>query len=75
MDGHLRAYSAADGKIVWDFDAARDFETVNGVPGKGGAFDAGGAVAAGGMLYAVSGYATWGGLAGNVLLAFSIDGR
>jgi polyvinyl alcohol dehydrogenase (cytochrome) len=22
-DGHLRAYSAADGKVIWDFDTVR----------------------------------------------------
>jgi polyvinyl alcohol dehydrogenase (cytochrome) len=75
VDGHLRAYSTADGKIIWDFDAARAFPTVNGVTAKGGAFDAAGAVIAGGMVFAGSGYGQWGGLPGNVLLAFSVEGR
>jgi polyvinyl alcohol dehydrogenase (cytochrome) len=30
-DGHLRAYSSEDGKVLWDFDTMREFETVNGV--------------------------------------------
>ena len=30
---------------------------------------------AGGMLYVNSGYADWGGIPGNVLLAFSVDGK
>ncbi len=75
VDGHLRAYSTSDGKITWDFDAARAFPTVNGVAARGGAFDAAGAVIAGGMLFAGSGYGQWGGLPGNVLLAFSVDGK
>ena len=75
MDGHLRAYSTSDGKIIWDFDAARTFPTVNGVSAKGDAFDAAGAVIAGGMVFAGSGYGQWGGLPGNVLLAFSVEGR
>ncbi len=75
VDGHLRAYSTAAGKIIWDFDAARPFPTVNGVDAKGGAFDAAGAVIAGGMLFAGSGYGQWGGLPGNVLLAFSVNGQ
>jgi polyvinyl alcohol dehydrogenase (cytochrome) len=75
MDGHLRAYATTDGKILWDSDTAREFVTVHGVPGKGGALDAGGAVIAGGMVFAGSGYGQWGGLPGNVLLAFSLDGR
>ena len=29
VDGHLRAYSTADGKIMWDFDTVRTYETVN----------------------------------------------
>jgi polyvinyl alcohol dehydrogenase (cytochrome) len=27
--GHLRAYATKAGEIVWDFNAIRDFETVN----------------------------------------------
>jgi polyvinyl alcohol dehydrogenase (cytochrome) len=72
-DGHLRAYSSADGKIIWDYDTAHEFKTVNGVPGRGGAIDVAGPVVAGGMLFAVSGYTARGGMAGNVLLAFSIQ--
>ncbi|MBI3548616.1 MAG: PQQ-binding-like beta-propeller repeat protein [Elusimicrobia bacterium] len=75
MDGHLRAYSAADGAVLWDFDAVRPFETVNGIAAKGGSFDAGGVAVAGGMVFAESGYFLWGGMPGNVLLAFSVDGR
>ena len=36
MDGHLRAYSTRDGKVVWDVDTAREYDTVNGVQGQGG---------------------------------------
>src|SRR5581483_7223147 len=44
VDGHLRAYSSSDGKIIWDVDTARDYQTVNGVPGTGGAIDGPGPV-------------------------------
>ena len=57
LDGHLRAYSTDTGKIIWDFDTVRNFKTVNGVPGKGGAIDVGGPVVAAGMLFALSGSA------------------
>jgi len=70
VDGHLRAFAAADGKLLWDFDTAREFTTVNGVPGRGGSLDGAGPVVAGGMVYATSGYSRNGGMAGNVLLAF-----
>ncbi|MFN7996211.1 MAG: PQQ-binding-like beta-propeller repeat protein [Bryobacteraceae bacterium] len=75
LDGHLRAYSSADGKILWDVDTARDYETVNGVPGKGGSIDGPGPVIAGGTLYVNSGYGFFGGMPGNVLLAFTVDGK
>lgn len=70
MDGHLRAYSTRDGAIVWDYDTLRDFETVNGMQGKGGSLSATGPAIAGGMLYVNSGYGALGGMPGNVLLAF-----
>ena len=31
-DGHLRAYAAGTGKVLWDVDTAREFQTVNGAP-------------------------------------------
>ena len=35
MDGHLRAFSAVDGRLLWDVDTAKSYDTVNGVPGHG----------------------------------------
>jgi polyvinyl alcohol dehydrogenase (cytochrome) len=72
-DGHLRGYSTSDGKIIWDYDTSHEYQTVNGVSGRGGAIDVAGPVVAGGMLFAVSGYPARGGLPGNVLLAFGLD--
>jgi polyvinyl alcohol dehydrogenase (cytochrome) len=48
---------------------------VNGVAGTGGAIDGPGPVIVGGMLYVNSGYGMFGGAPGNVLLAFSVDGK
>ena len=76
MNGHLRAYAAASGAIVWDFDtAAQTYVSVNGgPPTRGGFIDAAGPVLAHGLLFQHTGYgATNGG--SNVLLAFSVDGR
>jgi polyvinyl alcohol dehydrogenase (cytochrome) len=75
VDGHIRAYSAADGRIVWDFDTVRTYETVNGVEGRGGSLDGPGPSIGGGMVFVNSGYPTAGGTPGNVLLAFSVDGK
>jgi len=75
LDGHLRAYSAEEGKVLWDFDTVRDYQTVNGVHATGGSLNGPGAVVVGGMLFVNSGYARLGSIPGNVLLAFSIDGK
>jgi polyvinyl alcohol dehydrogenase (cytochrome) len=73
MDGHIRAFSAADGTLLWDFDTQRAYRTVNDVPAKGGSLDGAGPVVVGGMMFVNSGYPRFGGAAGNVLLAFGID--
>ncbi len=75
LDGHLRAYAAATGQIIWDIDTQQAYATVNGVPARGGSIDGPGAVVVDGMLYLNSGYAIFGGAPGNVLLAFSVDGQ
>lgn len=75
LDGHIRAHSTEDGRILWDYDTVRDFETVNGVPGRGGAIDGPGPVVAGGLLFVNSGYGSFGQMPGNVLLAFEVEGR
>jgi polyvinyl alcohol dehydrogenase (cytochrome) len=73
-DGHIRAYETSAGKIIWDFDTVQDFQTVNGVKARGGSINAMPAVIAGGMLYITSGY-SGSAMPGNVLLAFSVEGR
>jgi polyvinyl alcohol dehydrogenase (cytochrome) len=75
LEGHLRAYATADGRILWDVGTAMEYKTVNGVKAQGGAIDGPGPVVVGGMLYVNSGYGYIGGVPGNVLLAFSADGR
>lgn len=75
VDSHLRAYSTKDGKVLWDHNAAQEYKTVNGVKANGGSFDSSGPTLVDGVLYANSGYGQFGGLPGNVLLAFSVDGK
>jgi len=72
-DGGIRAYSSKDGAIIWTFDTNRPFQTVNGVAANGGSMDATGPVVVGGMLYVNSGYNSFVGRAGNVLLAFRVE--
>jgi len=75
LDGHLRAYASDTGAILWDADTEHEYHTVNGLTAHGGSLDVTGPVIAGGLLYVTSGYGQWGGVPGNVLLAYSVDGR
>lgn len=69
MDGHMRAYDPATGKLIWDVSTLRDFPTVNGVKAKGGAIKGAGVVVVDGWVYFGSGYGLWG-MPGNVYLAY-----
>jgi len=73
MDGHLRAYDLRNGRVIWDFDTARSFKTVDAIPAHGGSLNQNGPVVAGGMLYVQSG--SFVGMPGNILLALSADGK
>ena len=75
VDGHFRAFSAKTGEIIWDFNTVQDYQTVNEIPAKGGSLDSAGPTIANGMVFTNSGYGMWQGLPGNVLLAFSVDGK
>lgn len=73
LDGHARAHHAETGEVLWDFDTNTSFATVNGVEGKGGAIDGPGPVISDGIVLFNSGYALFGQMTGNVLLAFSAE--
>ena len=71
--GTVYAYSTTDGRALWQFETAREFDTVNGVRAQGGTINAAGPVVAAGMLFVPSGYSELGiGVRGNVLLAFAV---
>jgi len=70
VDGRLYVFDGATGAVVFRFDTLRDFETVNGVHGRGGSIDAHSVAAGAGMIFVGSGYGRFGQAAGNVLLAF-----
>ncbi len=74
-DGNLRAYAAKDGAIPWSYDTAQAIQTVNAGVTKGGTLDGGGPVVVKGILYTNSGYGRLIGQPGNLLLAFSVDGK
>jgi polyvinyl alcohol dehydrogenase (cytochrome) len=75
MDGHMRGYDSDTGAVVWDVDTTGKYDTVNGVDAHGGSLNYAGAVVAGGMVYVMSGYTVSVGMPGNVMLAFSVDGK
>ena len=74
MDGHMRAYDPATGKVIWDVDTLRDFPTVNNVKAKGGSIKGAGVVVVDGWVYFGSGYGLWG-MPGNVYLAYGPKAR
>lgn len=77
-DGHLRAHDSRNGQLLWQYDTYRAYAGVNGYAGQGGSINGAGAVVVGDTVYVNSGYSAFGpgtSLAGNVLLAFSIDGN
>jgi polyvinyl alcohol dehydrogenase (cytochrome) len=84
-DGRFRAYRASDGQVIWEVDTgSAPIPLVSGGTAMGGVFDGAGPTVAGGMVYVHSGYAGRSGVSGgrdltgadgNVLLAFSIEGR
>ncbi len=72
-DGALRAHSATDGAVIWEFDTNREFLTLNGVRATGGSIQGPGPTIVDGMLYLNAGYGDHLGRPGNVLLAFSVE--
>jgi polyvinyl alcohol dehydrogenase (cytochrome) len=75
LDGYIRAYSTETGKLLWAYDTEHAYSAVNNVPGHGGSLNAAGPVIVDGIVYVLSGYGNFSEAAGNVLLAFSVDGR
>ena len=75
LDGHLRAYDSNNGKVLLDVNTINEYDTVNDVPARGGSINGPGATIAGGMVFVNSGYSSIGFMPGNVLLAFSVDGK
>lgn len=75
MAGRFRAYSAATGEVLWQYETAREFDpAANGVKARGGSMSAAsGAVVAEGMVFVNSGYGILGGRPGNALLAFAVQ--
>ncbi|WP_460225293.1 outer membrane protein assembly factor BamB family protein [Aurantivibrio infirmus] len=70
LDGLLRVFDSTTGEVLYKFDTAKKFKTLNGVEANGGAIDNASIVATNGLLFVNSGYGMFGQAPGNVLLAF-----
>jgi polyvinyl alcohol dehydrogenase (cytochrome) len=75
MDGRVRAYDTRNGRVLWEYDSSQQVATVSGVTAHGGSVGGGGPMVVDGMLYINSGYGIYWHMPGNLLLAFSVDGR
>jgi polyvinyl alcohol dehydrogenase (cytochrome) len=75
MDGMIRAYDDASGRVLWQYDSRQEVATLSGVRSHGGSVGGPGPVIHDGVVYVNSGYGLYFHLPGNVLFAFSVDGR
>ena len=73
LDGGLRAYSTEDGRVLWQFDTNREFDTVNGVKASGSSIDGSPLIVGDGMIFLNSGYGGIAARPGNVLIAFGVE--
>jgi len=71
MDGVLRAYDSATGRVIWKYDSTAEVMTVSGARAHGGSFGGPGAVVRDGYVAINSGYGLYFHMPGNVLLMFS----
>lgn len=70
LDGRLFIFNSDTGELLFQYDTAVDFETVNGVEGYGGSIESHSIAAGSGMVFVGSGYGQFSQVPGNVLLAF-----
>ena len=70
LDGRLFVFNADSGELLFEYDTVQDFETINGVEGRGGSIDSHSIAAGSGMVFIGSGYGQFSQVSGNVLLAF-----
>lgn len=75
IDGWLRAYDGATGKVLWQTDTVREYPMANGVIARGGSMSGPGPAVYDGHLITNSGYGFAFKMPGNALLVYSIDGK
>lgn len=75
IDGWLRAYESATGKVLWQVDTIGEYPTASGAVARGGSMSGPGPAIFDGKLITNSGYGFAFKLPGNALLVYSIDGK
>lgn len=75
LDGMFRILDARNGEVLWEYATAKNFTSLTGVSGRGGAIESDGPVVSGGRIFVTSGYDKWAEAPGNVLLSFSLKPR
>lgn len=75
MNGRFRAYDAKTGKVIWEYDTGQEVATVSGRRARGSVMDGAGPTIADGTVYVSTGYQARSGTPGQVLMAFSVDGK
>ena len=75
LDGRLHIFDGVDGRVLFQFDTARPYETINGIEGAGGSVDSHSISAGAGMIFIGSGYGSFSQPPGNVLLGFRPRGN
>jgi polyvinyl alcohol dehydrogenase (cytochrome) len=75
LDGFVRAYDGASGKLLWEHDTKAKIRTVNGLETSGGSMSGAGPAVADGHVIVNSGYGLYSHSPGNLLLVYSVDGK
>lgn len=75
LDGWVRVYDGANGKVLWQYDTKPKIRTVNGLMASGGSMSGAGPAVGDGHLVINSGYGLYSHSPGNLLLVFSVDGK
>ena len=73
LDGHVQAFDAATGDVLWSFDTWRPYRATTETETHGGTIDVHGPMVARDLLLVTSGYGTFGATGGNALIAFQLD--
>ena len=72
LDGFVRAYDTANGKVLWEYDTKLPVDAVNGLTAQGGGMSGSGPAIADGHLIVNSGYGLYFHEPGNMLAVFAV---